>query len=193
MSSYSDQDLSSAVDHAKNGTPVREVARIYNIPRSTIKSRLSSYTARQIASQERQRLSPVQEEGLVKWILRQECLGYAPSHAQVHSMAAGLLRLQGDYSPLGKRWSTNFVKRHIAIKSKLGRRTEWARVNAATPAAFNEFFSLYNSLDWIDPQYRYNADEGGIIEGQGANGLVIGSSSQPGSNQVPVKCDTSRT
>ena len=62
------------------------------------------------------------------------------------------------------------------MKTKLGRRTDWERINAATPVNIRKLFKLYDTVSWIPPRRRYNADEGGIMEGQGINGLVIGSS-----------------
>jgi hypothetical protein len=193
MSSYSDKDLSSAMEDVKNGTPIREAARLHNVPRTTLQGRLSGRNARRLISQEQQRLSTVHEKGLVDWIIRQESLGFAPTHAQLRAIAASLLESQGSHSSLGKRWATSFIQRHPNIQSKLGRRTEWSRVNAACPENINKLFSLYETFDWIPPSQRYNADEGGIIEGQGANGLVIGSSEGKGASQTPTKLDTSRT
>jgi helix-turn-helix, Psq domain/Tc5 transposase DNA-binding domain len=115
MSTYSDQDLSSAVEDVKNGTPIRQAARLYNIPRSTLQGRLSGRNARRLISQEQQRLSTIQEQCLVDWIVRQESLGFAPTHAQVRAIAASLLETQGDYTPLGRRWATSFVRRHPSI------------------------------------------------------------------------------
>ena len=84
------------------------------------------------------------------------------------------------------------MKRHPAIKTKLGCRTDWERINAATPENIKHLFSLYETVSWIPPWQRYNADEGGIMEGQGINGLVIGSS-QEKPNTVPVKTINART
>jgi hypothetical protein len=84
------------------------------------------------------------------------------------------------------------VQRHPAIKSKLGRRISWERVNEATLENIRHLFNLYETVSWIPPRRRYNADEGGIMEGQGINGLVIGSS-QESPNSVPVKTINART
>jgi hypothetical protein len=84
------------------------------------------------------------------------------------------------------------MKRHPAIKSKLGRRTSWERINAATPEIIRPLFDLYETVTWIPPRHRYNADEGGIMEDQGVNGLVIGSS-QENPSAVPAKTINART
>ncbi|KAG6989535.1 hypothetical protein FocnCong_v020986 [Fusarium oxysporum f. sp. conglutinans] len=107
-------------------------------------------------------------------------------------MVRSVLARHGDHAPLGRKWTTRFVERHPALKTKLGRRTDWERVNAATPANIKRLFDVYETVDWIPPERRYNADEGGIMEGQGVNGLVIGSS-QESPNAVPVKTATRST
>ena len=139
-----------------------------------------------------QRLSPEQEKHLANWVLRQEALNYAPTHAQVRVIATNVLKRAGDNKPLGKKWTTHFLNRHPELKTKLGRQTDWERINAATLANITRLFDLYKTVSWIPPQRRYNADEGGIVKGQGINGLVIGSSEQ-NPNTVPVKTTNTRT
>ncbi|KAF6513117.1 hypothetical protein HZS61_007375 [Fusarium oxysporum f. sp. conglutinans] len=148
------------------------------------------WQSRQAARQEQLRLTTDQEDDLERWILRQEKLGHAPTHAQVRTIVRSVLARHGDHAPLGRKWTTRFVERHPALKTKLGRRTDWERVNAATPANIKRLFDVYETVDWIPPERQYNADEGGIMEGQGVNGLVIGSS-QESPNAVPVKTATS--
>ncbi|KAF2181379.1 hypothetical protein K469DRAFT_713819, partial [Zopfia rhizophila CBS 207.26] len=41
-----------------------------------------------------------------------------------------------------------------------GRRTNWERINAATLDNIRHLFNLYETVSWIPPQQRYNADEG---------------------------------
>ncbi|KAI8410901.1 hypothetical protein FOFC_07495 [Fusarium oxysporum] len=162
MPEYTEQDLQSAIVDVRNGVAVRTAATRHG------------------------------EEHLKRWILRQEALGYAPTHAQVRAIASSVLKQQGDHKPLGRKWSSHFVERHLAVKANLGRRTDWKRINAATPDNIRHLFNLYETVSWIPPRRRYNADEGGIIEGQGINGLVIGSS-QENPNAVPVKMINART
>ncbi|KAJ0128364.1 Uncharacterized protein HZ326_28535 [Fusarium oxysporum f. sp. albedinis] len=174
MPVYSADDLENAIADVKNGVSLKTAAK---------KKR------RQVARQEQLRLTTDQEDDLERWILRQEKLGHAPTHAQVRTIVRSVLARHGDHAPLGRKWTTRFVERHPALKTKLGRRTDWERVNAATPANIKRLFDVYETVDWIPPERRYNADEGGIMEGQGVNGLVIGSS-QESPNAVPVKTAT---
>ncbi|KAH7461693.1 hypothetical protein FOMA001_g18887 [Fusarium oxysporum f. sp. matthiolae] len=174
MPVYSADDLENAIADVKNGVSLKTAAK------------------KTVARQEQLRLTTDQEDDLERWILRQEKLGHAPTHAQVRTIVRSVLARHGDHAPLGRKWTTRFVERHPALKTKLGRRTDWERVNAATPANIKRLFDVYETVDWIPPERRYNADEGGIMEGQGVNGLVIGSS-QESPNAVPVKTATVRT
>ena len=62
----------------------------------------------------------------------------------------------------------------------------------ATLDNIRKLFKLYDTVSWIPPWRQYNADENDIMEGQGINGLVIGSS-QENPNAVPVKTANVRT
>ena len=96
-----------------------------------------------------QQLSLEQEEHLAHWILGQEALNYAPTHAQVRVIATSVLKQAGDFQPLGKKWTIHFLNRHPKLKTKLGRRTDWERVNAATPENITCLFDLYETVSWI--------------------------------------------
>jgi hypothetical protein len=120
--------------------------------------------AREDVLQPAQRLSESQEARLKKWILRQEALGFAPSHTAFRTMAEGLLKQQGDSPPLGKNWVTAFLSRHPDVKSKKGRRIEASRFNGFTPLAVKWFFDIRESeYAWIKPELTHNVDKGGIM------------------------------
>lgn len=192
MARYTEGDVQNALADLETGVALATVATRHGIPRNTLRGRFKGAQTHRHAHSDEQRLTAVQEEHLERWILQQEALGYAPTHAQVRAIATGVLKRKGDYRNLGKKWSSHFVKRHPIAKTKLGRRTNWERINAATPDNIKHLFNLYETVSWIPPRRRYNADEGGIMEGQGINGLVIGSS-QENPNMVPVKTINART
>ncbi|SCO92624.1 uncharacterized protein FRV6_16752 [Fusarium oxysporum] len=128
-------------------------------------------------TQPAQLLSKSQESRLVTWILRQEALGYAPSHSQVRATVAALLRQQGRERHIGVHWLARFIKRHPDIKTKVGKRQEAARFNSFTPMAVNWYFGIRESeYGWIKRENTVNVDEGGIMAGFGLDSLVIGSS-----------------
>ncbi|RYC79190.1 hypothetical protein BFJ63_vAg17935 [Fusarium oxysporum f. sp. narcissi] len=103
------------------------------------------------------------------WLLRQESLGYALTHSQLRSCVEALLRQQGDNKPLGKNWTTRFIKRHSKLSTKLGKRQEAASFDGFTPKAVNWYFDIReNEYGWIKPENTVNVDEGGIMAGFGA-------------------------
>lgn len=192
MPIYTEQDIKNALQDIQNGVSVHQATRRHGVPRGTIRGRINGAQPHQQAHSNQLRLSEIQEEQLKNWILRQEALGYAPTHAQVRAIASSILHYQGTTSSLGKKWTTHFLQRYPELKTKLGRRTDWERIKAATPEGIKSLFDLYETVTWIPPSHRYNADEGGIMEGQGINGLVIGSS-QENSSSVFVKTINDRT
>ena len=192
MATYTEGDIQNALTDLQNGVALATAATRHGVPRNTLRGRLNGAQPHRTAHCDGQRLTAIQEEYLELWILRQEALGYAPTHAQVRAIASGVLKREDDYEPLGKKWTSHFIRRHPAIKTKLGRRTDWERINAATPSNIRRLFDLYETVSWIPPRRRYNTDEGGIMEGQGVNGLIIGSS-QLNPNTVPVKTINART
>ena len=124
MATYIEGDVQNALSDLRNGVALATAATRHGIPRNTLRGRLNGRQPPRHAHDNDQRLTAVQEEHLELWILRQEALGYAPTHAQVRVIASGVLKREGDHKPLGKKWSSHFVKRHPAIKTKLGRRTD---------------------------------------------------------------------
>jgi len=133
MATYTENDVQNALADLCNGSALRTVSAHHGVPRTTLRGRLNGAQSCRDAHDDEQRLSTVQEEHLERWILRQEALGYAPTHAQVRAIASGILKQGGDDKPLGKKWIQHFLECHPAVKTKLGCRTDWECINAATP------------------------------------------------------------
>jgi helix-turn-helix, Psq domain/Tc5 transposase DNA-binding domain len=95
--------LQSALADLESGkyTSIRQAAKAYNIPRSTLADRQHGKPPRSVAHEQQQRLTPAQEEFLTEWILEQDLQGYTPSHTRIREMAARILRMNGDVEPLG--------------------------------------------------------------------------------------------
>ncbi|KAM5527595.1 transposase [Fusarium oxysporum f. sp. phaseoli] len=166
---YTEDDVAEAIlDITDRGLSPTEAAQRRGVPRSTIYRRLSGQASRKESTHPHQRISTSQEVRLVRWLLRQESLGYALTHSQLRSCVEALLRQQGDNKPLGKHWTTRFVKRHSKLSTKLGKRQEAARFDGFTPKAVNWYFDIReNEYGWIKPENTVNVDEGGIMAGFG--------------------------
>ncbi|KAH7464053.1 hypothetical protein FOMA001_g17962 [Fusarium oxysporum f. sp. matthiolae] len=176
--SYTEEDVIQAMlDVTDNGLSQNQAAQKNGVPQTTLPDRLRGLPSRSEITQPDQLLSKSQESRLVTWILRQEALGYAPSHSQVRATLAALLRQQGRERHIGVHWLARFIKRHPDIETKVGKRQEAARFNSFTPMAVNWYFGIRESeYGWIKPENTANVDEGGIMAGFGLDSLVIGSS-----------------
>jgi hypothetical protein len=167
--SYIEDEVAEAMlDVTDNGLSQSKSAQKREIPRSTLGDRLRGLPSRSEVTQPAQLLSKPEEPRLVAWILRQEALGYAPSHSQVRATVNALLRQQGREKPVGVHWLARFMKRHPSIKTKIGKRQEASRFNCFTPTAVNWYFDIRErEYGWIKPENTVNVDEGGIMAGFG--------------------------
>ncbi len=130
---YSEEDMVNAIfDVTDNGFSLHRSAQKHGIPRQTLQNRMAGRGAQGDQEQPHQRVSKAQEDRLTTWILRQESLGYAPSHSQVRACVIALLQQQGDTAPLGQHWVERYIKRTPELKAKMGRRQEAARFNHFT-------------------------------------------------------------
>ena len=120
MPSYSEADVTAAIDDILDGRGIRLAARDHGIPRTTIGNRIKGMDTHQKASQDLQRLSPDLETRLAQFALTQESLGYAMTHAQIKGIAQKILRSGGDLKPLGRHWMDGFLRRNPQLKTKKG-------------------------------------------------------------------------
>ncbi|RYC77769.1 hypothetical protein BFJ63_vAg19356, partial [Fusarium oxysporum f. sp. narcissi] len=90
---YTEDDMADAIlDITDHGFSPPQAAQRRGVPRTTLIDRLNGRGAAEDQIQPRRRLSKSQEDRLAFWILRQESLGYAPSHSQIRACVMGLLR-----------------------------------------------------------------------------------------------------
>ena len=65
-------------------------------------------------------MNKLEEEAIIKRILKESARGFAPTKAEVRVIANKLLEKRGS-NPIGKNWVDNFVKRTPDL------RTRWSR------------------------------------------------------------------
>ena len=187
---YTEDDIQFALNDIANGKSERKASLDWGVPRGTLQDRILGRLSRSEAHTHQQRLAPVQEQRLTDWVLVQESLGQNPTHAQIRAFAGRILAARHDAIPLGKRWMAGFLRRNPVLKTKKQFRIDSARVNGATSDIIKAWFQKLEvpTIKAIKPENRWNMDEAGIMEGQGENGLVVGSAQkrfiqkkQPGS------------
>jgi hypothetical protein len=166
---YTEEDMAEAIlDVTDNGFSPPQAAQRRGVPRSTLIDRLNGRGAVKEQVHPYRRLSKSQEDRLAFWILRQQSLGYAPSHSQIRACVMGLLRQQGEHPDLGRNWVNKFINRRADLKTKMGRRQEAKRFDSFTPRAVHWYFDIREGqYGWIKPENTVNVDEGGIMTGFG--------------------------
>ncbi|KAG6979678.1 hypothetical protein FocnCong_v010313 [Fusarium oxysporum f. sp. conglutinans] len=168
VSYMKDEVTEAMLDVTDNGFSQNKSAQKREVPRSALEDRLRGLPSRPEVTQPAQLLSKCEESRLVVWILRQEALGYAPSHSQVRATVTALLRQQGREKPIGVHWLVRFMKRYPSIKTKIGKRQEASRFNSFTPTAVNWYFDIRErEYGWVKPENTVNVDEDGIMTGFG--------------------------
>jgi hypothetical protein len=159
-------------------TSIREAARRFEVPFSSLRNRLNGHTNRSETRANSQKLTDIEEESLQKWILSIDSRGVAPRPSTVREIADLLLAARGSTPPLlvGQNWVTNFVKRHPNLSSRFSRRYNYKRAKCEDPKIISEWFSLVQKMIQtygINPDDIYNFDETGFAIGLIATAKVI--------------------
>ena len=162
----------------KEISSIREVARRFNIPRSTLQDRLRGHQNRAISRANSSKLTEIEEESLEKWILSMDLRGAPPRPSTVREMANLLLEKRGTTPVIsvGEKWVYNFVKRHPLLSSRFSRRYNYERAKCEDPKVIGEWFDLVQKtiLQFgIDPDDVYNFDETGFAMGLISTAKVI--------------------
>ena len=120
-----------ALSDIKNGRieSLRAAARLYDLPYTTLHDRATGVSSRVETSRQRRKVTELEEDSLVKWILSLDSRGAAPRPSTIREMANILLTTRGESpSPtVGVNWVSTFVKRRDELKSRYSRRYDYQR------------------------------------------------------------------
>ncbi len=157
---------------------MRAAATSYDIPPDTFRRRVQGIPSRRDSMPNSIKLTPSEESAIVQYILDLDTRGFPPRPQAVQEMA-DLLLAERDASPVGKNWTTNFIKRRPELKTKFSRRYNYKRAQYKDPEVIAEWFRLvrntvakYGILD----QDIFNFDEAGFAIGVVATAKVVTSS-----------------
>ena len=140
MAKYTENDLLNALADIQRGTAAAKAAKLWSVPRTTLRNRLRGAEPLKVAMAHCQRLSPSQEESLAQWIRIQGTIGYPPTHATIRFIASRILANDGDLKPLGRNWMEGFLKRNPSVKTMKGKSIESARLTNANVKIIQDFF-----------------------------------------------------
>ncbi|CDM38455.1 Probable transposable element [Penicillium roqueforti FM164] len=123
---------------------ISTTARTFNVPRSTLRDRLSGIQHRATSRANLTKLTAIEEESLRKWIISMDSRGSAPRPSMVREMADLLLKQRGTTPVIsvGQNWVTHFVKRHPTLASRFSRRYNYERAKCEDPRIIGEWFDL---------------------------------------------------
>jgi hypothetical protein len=98
---------------------IREAARVYNVPYTTLQCCLKGHTFRAESRANSHKMTQNEEESLIRWILSMDQCGAAPRPSHVREMANILLAECGSTptQTVGEKWVYNFINRHDGIKT----------------------------------------------------------------------------
>ncbi|KAG6998152.1 hypothetical protein FocnCong_v013463 [Fusarium oxysporum f. sp. conglutinans] len=154
---------------------IRRAAKLYKISEHRLRRRQNGIQSRRDWIPKSRRLSDLEEKIIVQFILDLDSRGFPPRLRGVEEMANRLLA-DRDASPVGKRWTSNFVKRHKELKTRFFRRYDYQRAKCEDPTVIRNWFRLVENIITkygIDLADIYNFDETGFIMGFIASGMVV--------------------
>jgi hypothetical protein len=161
-----------ALDDLQKGRikSIRAAAKLYEIPLATLHHRAQGRLSRVDIRPNGYKLTQLEEDSLVEWILSMDLRGAAPRPATVREMANILLAARGSYPPptVGKNWSSTFINRRDEIRSRFSRRYDYQRALNEDPKSLREWFTTVQRVideNGIQAEDIYNFDETGFAMG----------------------------
>jgi hypothetical protein len=154
---------------------LRRAAEIYKVGPMKLWRRRKGILSIHDTIPKSRKLSDLEEQIIVQYILDLDSRGFPPRHRGVEEMANRLLA-DRDASPVGKRWAINFVKRQPELKTRLFRRYDYQRARCEDPTIIRNWFRLVQNTIakyGIRSDDIYNFDETGFMIGMIGSGIVI--------------------
>jgi len=154
---------------------LRQAASIYEVSEPRLRRRRNGIQSRRDWIPQSRRLSDLEEQIIIQFILDLDSRGFPPRLRGVEEMANRLLA-DRDASPVGKRWASNFVRRHQELKTRFFRKYDYQRAKCEDPTIIRDWFRLVENTIakyGINLADIYNFDETGFMMGLIASGIVV--------------------
>ena len=154
---------------------IRAIAKIYNIPRATLIYRMNGRRARQDVRTNSLKLTELEENAVLKYILDLDMRGFPPRLADVGDMA-NILLADRDAGRVGKHWASNFVKRQPELQTRFTRAYDYQRALCEDPKKIDAWFALVRNMRakyGIQDADLYNFDETGFMMGIITPSMVV--------------------
>ncbi|EXL90010.1 hypothetical protein FOIG_16710 [Fusarium odoratissimum NRRL 54006] len=160
----------------------RRAAKIYEISEPRLRRRRNGIQSRRYFIPKSRKLSDLEEQIIVQFILDLDSRGFPSRLRFVEEMANSLLA-DRDASPVGKRWAHNFVKRQPELKTRLFRKYDYQRAKCEDLSIIRGWFRLIQNTIakyGIRSDDIWNFDETGFMMGAIMAGMVVTGSERQG-------------
>ncbi len=103
-----------------DGLSRRAAAKLYNVPETTLRDRMSGATPITNRRPVAQVLTALEKEAVVQYILDLDARGFSPSLEDVRVMADRILASRGTRR-VGKQWPYRFIQRREELRTRCPR------------------------------------------------------------------------
>lgn len=180
--SWTSTQLTAALNAVRTGRSVRDVARRFSIPRSTLQKRLKNNNVSDASMGRTSVFTKDEEEVLEKQVITLSKHFYGISPTEIKKCAfkyAEEKNLQHPFSKdkktAGRDWLDGFLKRHPNISLRKPEATSINRISAFNKKEVDLFFSNLNTLldkHKFSASKIFNADETGITTVQNPSKIL---------------------
>jgi hypothetical protein len=160
----------------------RAAAAVFNVADRTLRRRRAGISSQRDCQPNSKKLTQLEEEVIVSYILNLDQRGFAPTYAAVRDMADKLLAARGG-GQVGQKSPANFVKRTESLTTRFNRAYDRQRALCEDPVLIRSWFELveqtklkYGILD----KDVYNFNKAGFMMGKITTQLVITGSERRG-------------
>jgi hypothetical protein len=153
----------------------RRAANIYQVNEHRLRRRQQGIQPRRDTMPNSRKLSNLEEDTLLEFIVDLDSRGYPPRLSGVEQMANRLLDAR-DAPRVGTRWAMNFVKRQPLLKIRFQRRYDYKRAKCEDPTVIRNWFKLVQKTIakyGIQSDDIWNFDETGFMMGVISSGMVV--------------------
>lgn len=165
---------------------LRALAHSFDVPESTLRTRLKGTQARHEIRSTNRKLSLYEEQSLVERVLSLNRRGFPPYIIDIGRMANSLLAARGQRPPprlVGKCWTSRFINAQPEIQTKWNRKFHAQRAKCEDPVKYGAWYKLVRETReeyGILEEDTYNFDETGFMMGVASTSKVVTSSDTVG-------------
>ena len=188
MSSFSqERRIILAIQAIQNNQNLsrRQAAKIYEVPETTLRDRMSGRTSKNDSRNGRQKLTKSEEDAIVEYILDLDERAFPPRIAGVEDMANLLLESR-DGGCVGPNWTTRFIARREELKTRLNRVYDFQRAACEHAELIGAWFKLVDNMKakyGIADSDFYNFDETGFMMGLICASMVVTRANRQGKSK----------